>query len=435
MKYNEALAYLAGLNTFGIQLGLTRISRLLELMGNPERQFKSIHVTGTNGKGSTTAMLSAMLVASGIKTGMYTSPHLMDYTERLAIDGQPVAREDFAAAIEYTSRQVARLLELGGEQPTEFEVLTAAAFYWFARCRVEYAVIEVGLGGLLDSTNVIIPELCVITNVTIDHIDRCGATVAEIAHHKAGIIKEKIPVVTAAEGEARELIGRTAAGKAAPLYSWGEDFTASFVTIKGRLQTIDIQAGVWKKQDRFALPLLGAHQVRNAAVAVATAWLLSRQEERISDRTIRRGLLQVSWPGRFEFVGDKPVFVIDGAHNLAGVQALRDNLDSLFPGRPITFLLGILRDKDVAGMTRSLIRSCDRVVVVAPLSERAGEPAEVAALITAELVKTADSIEAGLQEVFSLAGESGIVCAAGSLYLIGAVRKRVLSGQIQNNQV
>ena len=230
MTYEQALSYLASVAKFGIQPGLHRIEKLLALMGNPERQYRTIHVTGTNGKGSTTAFIAAILNAAGIRTGMFTSPHLVDYTERIVISGNMISEHDFAAAIQYTSQYVEIMTADGYDHPTEFEILTAAAFYHFAVTQVEYAVIEVGMGGLLDSTNVIRPQAAVITNVAVEHTDRCGATVAEIAAHKAGIIKPDMPVITAAKGEALNIIYSQADNLHAPLFSIDRDF---FVQWKG----------------------------------------------------------------------------------------------------------------------------------------------------------------------------------------------------------
>ena len=197
MDYKESLSYLESLNVFGSKLGLSRIERLTELLGHPERRYRTVHVTGTNGKGSVSAMTAAILTESGFRTGLYTSPHLTSYTERFVIDGEQASEEDFAAAISAAKEAAEAMLAEGLEQPTEFEVLTAAAFYYFAEKDVDYAVIEVGLGGLLDSTNVIMPEVAVITNVAMEHADRCGGTLEGVAHHKAGIIKRGVPVVTA----------------------------------------------------------------------------------------------------------------------------------------------------------------------------------------------------------------------------------------------
>lgn len=422
MTYEETLAYLENLSKFGINLGMDRIERLLELMQQPQRRFKTIHVTGTNGKGSTTAMLAAMLSASGIKTGMYTSPHLTDYPERMKINGQEITREAFAQALAYTSTFVEQMLTEGFEQPTEFEVLTAAAFYYFAAAGVEYAVIEVGLGGLLDSTNVIIPENSVITNVTLEHTDRCGSTIADVARHKAGIIKDGVPVVTAAKGEALAFIKQTAAEKGAKVYVKDEHFTGEFKGLANGRQLVAIEAGKFGKIEA-ELNLIGCHQVENSAVAVTTALILGANDTRITPQAVKAALAAVLWPGRFEIVPGTPVLIIDGAHNPDGARVLRQNLDQVFPGKDITFALGILRDKDVSGIICELIRPTDTVVTVQPLSYRAATPEEIAREIEARHVEAAATIESGIDRAKELAGTEGIVCVAGSLYLIGEARQ------------
>lgn len=425
MNYEQTLAYLENLSKFGINLGLDRIERLLELMQQPQRRFKAIHVTGTNGKGSTTAMLTAMLTASGIKTGMYTSPHLTDYPERMVVNGKEITKEEFAQAITYTSKFVEQMLKEGFEQPTEFEVITAAAFYYFAAVGVEFAVIEVGLGGLLDSTNVIVPEVSVITNVTLEHTDRCGSTIADVARHKAGIIKDKVPVITAAKGEALDIIKRTAAAKGCKVYVKDEDFLSEFKGFKNSKQLVMIDAGILGNFD-LELNLIGCHQVENSAVAVATALVLAAKDSRITTRMIKEALAVVRWPGRFEVISGRPVIIIDGAHNPDGARVLRQNLDQVFPGKNITFALGILRDKDVSGIIRELIRPTDTVVTVQPLSYRAATPEEIAREIEARHVEAAASIDAGIDRAKELAGADGIVCVAGSLYLIGEARQIIL---------
>ncbi len=422
MTYDQALEYLASLNKFGMNFGLERIEKLLELMRHPERRFKAIHVTGTNGKGSTTAMLSGILTASGIKTARYTSPHLTDYTERMTVDDEPVAKGAFAEAIAHTSRFVAEMTAAGWEHPTEFEVLTAAAFHYFAAAGAEYAVIEAGLGGLLDSTNVITPELAVITNVTLEHTDRCGNTVAEIAGHKAGIIKQGIPVVTAAAGEALTVIEAAAAAKAASLSVFGRDFAGMSVGLTGRCQAVSVTTREYGDLGEFTLALLGRHQAENCTLAVMAAHVLAQREPRITPGAMRRALAGVVWPGRFEVVAESPTVILDGAHNPDGARVLRATLDEIYPGRKIVFLLGILADKDVAGITRALVRPADVVVVVRPDSERAAEPEAVARLLAASSVQTAASIAEGCVRARELAGPDGVVCVAGSLYLIGAAR-------------
>lgn len=429
MNYKEALEYLDSLNKFGIRLGLARIQRLLELMGNPERAYKTIHVTGTNGKGSTTAMLASILHHAGIRAGMYISPHLLDYTERITVAEAPITQAAFADAVHTTKKFVDQLLAEGGESPTQFEVLTAAAFYYFASVGVEYAVIEVGLGGLLDSTNVIIPEVSVITNVALEHADRCGGTLTAVAEHKAGIIKQAVPVVTAASGDVLPIIKAKAELEQAPLYIFGRDFKCRSEGMKEYQQLIVFQAREYGHFGPIYLNLLGQHQVENSAVAIMATLLLAQKDERITGNAIKKGLNQVLWPGRFEIVSGQPFTIIDGAHNPAGAKVLRDNLDLIFPNKPIVFLLGILEDKDIVGIIKNLIRPSDRVVVTSPDSARAARPDEVAHLIKAQQVEVHPTIEAGIIRASQIAEPDGILCIAGSLYLIGYARHIIYNRQ------
>jgi dihydrofolate synthase/folylpolyglutamate synthase len=429
MTYEEALEYLATLGKFGINLGLARIEKLLALMGHPERQYKTIHVTGTNGKGSTAAMLAAVLKAAGSRAALYTSPHLEDYTERFVVDGEPVDRAALAAAIAHTRGFVDAMTAEGWEHPTEFEVLTAAAFHLFAVAQVEYAVVEVGLGGLLDSTNVITPAVAVITNVALEHTDRCGSTVAEIAAHKAGIIKPGVPAVTAARGEALDVIRREAGAKGAPLHALGRDFYAEAAGSDGLRQQLAFVGRRHGDLGRFSLALLGRHQVENAAVAIMAALVLADGDQRLSPAVIGEGLAATRWPGRFEVLPGRPTVVIDGAHNPAGAAVLRATLDEVFPGRPVVFVLGILADKDVAGVRDALVRAGDGVVAVRPESDRAADPAAVLTGLDAARAEAAGTVAAGVDRAGELAGPDGLVCVAGSLYLVGPARRYAIGRQ------
>ena len=436
MNYQEALAYLDGLNVFGVRLGLSRIKRLLSLLGNPQDKYRTVHVTGTNGKGSVSAMLAGILQKATIHTGLYISPHLASYTERMQVDGQPISEEDFAEAISAVRAFIEQMLAEGEECPTQFEALTAAAFYYFAAHKVEYAVIEVGLGGLLDSTNVITPEVSVITNVAFEHAKLCGGTLAGIAHHKAGIIKDGVPVVTAAEGMPLAILREAAEQHAADIFVEGEDFLVRGGAFSPRGQSFSFSSPLLGVDGAtYELHLLGAHQVKNAGVAIMTAYLLHNIEPRITEPVVREALRLVTWPGRFEYLevpseggaGVQPV-LIDGAHNPAGMEVLRQSLDAYFPGQPRVLLLGILHDKDIDKMLRTLVRPEDLVVMTPPQSDRAEKArvlAEEAAQYARSVAYREDNVEA-LALALSLAQEGRLLVVAGSLYLIGGLRQLLL---------
>ena len=430
MTYQESIAYLEGLSRFGIRLGLERMQELVIRLGHPEKKYPTIHITGTNGKGSTTACLAAILQEAGFRTGMYTSPHLERYTERMRIDGLEVEEAVFAHAIEQTAAAAQEMERDGLEHPTQFEVLTAAAFVMFAAMKVDYAVIEVGLGGSLDSTNVIESRVAVITNVTLEHEDRCGSTIREIAEHKAGIIKKNSRVLTAAQGEALEVIRRRAADCGAVVQVLGEEWQA-------QMQSVSLTGIAWMLQQPngsswpLQARLVGEHQVYNASLAVMAA--LTVRKIAANQEAVARGLAKACWPGRFEVLRTQPPLVVDGAHNPAGSAVLRRTLDQVFPGREVLFLLGILKDKDIEGITGLLVREQDRVIAVRPLSERAAEAGDLASHFPPHQVEAVPDWEEGVNRLLELAEQEPrkVACVAGSLYLLGAVRP-ILLQKLQN---
>lgn len=430
MDYKESLQYLEGLNVFGSKLGLSRIERLVALLGHPESRYGTVHVTGTNGKGSVAAMTASILSKAHRRTGLYISPHLTSYTERMGIDGAPISEADFAAVISSAAEAAERMRAEGEEQPTEFEVLTAAAFLYFAEKKVDYAVIEVGLGGLLDSTNVITPEVSVITNVALEHADRCGGTLEGVAEHKAGIIKDGVPVVTAAAGAPLAVLQRTAEEKGADIFVLGEDFSAKAAGHDEEGQCMDFSSALLGiREARYSLSLAGSCQIANAALAVMAAELLRSSNPSIVQETIAAGLADTRWPGRFErFSAAGRTVLVDGAHNPAGAAALKDSLDTYYPDEGRVFLLGILGDKDYKTMLATLLHKGDIVVITQPESERAGDP-EVLGACARELAARVETVpDAGeaLARALELTDERRILCVAGSLYLIGEIRQMLL---------
>ena len=425
MNYTETLAYLDSLGKFGIHLGMERIEALLKELGNPEQKVRTIHVTGTNGKGSVTSMITNILLVSGLKVGKFTSPHLVRYNERIEVDGKEISDEDFALVVTAVRRAVESVMAKGTDQPTQFEVLTAAAFLHFALQKLDYAVIEVGLGGLWDSTNVITPVVSVITNVSLDHTDRCGKTVEEIAMQKAGIIKDGVPVVTAAEGEALGPIQAMSLFKQAPLYIYGKAFTGQEVSSSMDGQTFTLSAGDYHSNYEVKLP--GAHQILNTAVAVVAAKLASKQDNRINELALHQGVALTKWPGRLERISQKPDVILDGAHNPAGAAVLRAALDKYYCGKKICFIFGMMGDKDISQVITTLFRKEDTVYTVrADEGTRAAEPEALAEQIGPQAKAMHDLAEA-YKTALAEVGEDGLVCVCGSLYLVGTFKKMLLN--------
>lgn len=421
MRFEEALEQLRGLAAAGMNLGLERVRELLAVLGDPQAGLFAAQIGGTNGKGSVAAMITAIARAAGLKVGTFTSPHLSCYTERFLIDGRPVAEERMAGVI--TDHWVVLALAARRLRPTEFELHTVLALQLFREEEVALAVLEVGLGGRLDATNVIRPAVAVITNVTLDHQDYLGETVAEIAREKAGIVKPGVPLVTAAQGEALAVITAVCRESGAQLVRVGADVRWEPGDDSGERQTLDIygRRAVYRG---LMLPLAGRHQQVNAACAVAAAEVLGEHVPSLGSRAIRDGLAAVSWPGRFEVLEGRPTVVLDAAHNPAAAAALRDTLAARFPGREIVLVLGILGDKDRAGMAAALAPAARAVVVTRPPSERAGdwEWVAVEAGRYCTRVETVPDCRAAFDCARELAGAGGVVVITGSIYLVGALR-------------
>ena len=392
--YEQALAFIHGAAGHGKKVGLNNMRALLARLGNPERQFRSVHVAGTNGKVSVCAFVHAGLLLSGRKTGLYTSPFLQRYNERIRIDGMPV--EDGALA-RYTS-EVAREVEAlraGGVLPTEFEIGTAIAFLCFAREQVDMAVIEVGLGGRFDPTNVITPEICAIASIGLDHTKTLGDTPEKIAFEKAGIAKPGVPLVLSAQ-----VMG------------------GPCEVIAAHCRAVDAPLLFAEKEEHAQLGLNGAHQRFNAGVARMVLETLGVPEERILE-----ALRRTRWPARLEWLGENPPLLLDGAHNPQGAQALARYVKGL-ERRKTVLLCGILRDKDWRGIVKALAAVCDEAVTVSPDSHRALDGGELAEAFRAQGIsaQSAENVSAALEMAKARAGADGRVIAAGSLYLAGEVR-------------
>lgn len=423
--YNLALDYLYSFVDYSLKkaselaradFNLERMFALLEELGNPHRAYPVIHVAGTKGKGSTCALAAAALTAGGFRTGLYTSPHLQDFVERIQVDDRPVSHAGLVDLVEQVRPAVARIPHL-----TTFEITTALAFLYFAQQKVDAAVIEVGLGGRLDATNVVVPRVSVITSLSYDHMAVLGNTLTLIAGEKAGIIKPGVPVVSAPqEAEALAVIERTAQERGCPLTLVGRDvfFEAGEHSLDGQSFTLSEAGG---RRAAFRIPLLGRHQVVNAA----TAWAALRASGLALDEdAIRRGFAAVRWPARFQVVRREPPVVLDSAHNADSFEKLAQTLDDYFPDRPVTLIFGSSEDKDLAGMLHALGRRLRQVIAT-----RADHPRALAAEAILERARQMGvrceavvPVEAALARALDESGADGLVLSAGSMFVTAEVK-------------
>jgi dihydrofolate synthase/folylpolyglutamate synthase len=433
LRYNQALDYLYSFVDYSLkhiselakaEFNLDRMFALMEELGNPQKKYPIIHVAGTKGKGSVSALCASALQAAGYKTGLYTSPHLWDYVERIQINGVPVSHEQLVELVEEVKPAVAKIAKL-----TTFEITTALGMLAFAKNDVNAAVIEVGLGGRLDATNIVIPNVSVITSLSYDHMAVLGDTLAKIAGEKAGIIKEGIPVVSAPQpDEALEVLERVAKQKNCRLTLVGKDVRYERLTssLDGQwlLLTDDLRHSTLNLQ----LPLLGKHQIENAAIAYAA---LKTSGISVPDQAIQQGFAEVKWPARFEILRKEPPVVIDSAHNRDSALRLRETLDEYFPKKPVILIFCALEDKDIAGMLEELKPRLECVIAT-----RADHPRAPSAEWIAEQVKkagipveTATPVTTALERALELAGAEKVVLSAGSVAFAGEVsaawRKRV----------
>jgi dihydrofolate synthase/folylpolyglutamate synthase len=417
MTYPDSVRFLYSLGNEvkTAKYGLERIRALLGALGNPERLPRIVHVAGTNGKGSTCAMIESGLRASGLRTGLFTSPHLIEPTERVRIDGCPVSAADFSAAFDRVHACAEQLLDSGAIDfhPTYFETVTAMAFLLFREKRTETVVLEVGLGGRLDATNVVHPELCVITPVDFDHEALLGKSLEAIAGEKAGILKPGVPAVLAAQRpEAQAALDARAAELGVEVIRAPERWKAENECLTARGAEFLAQAEM-QEPLRIACPLTGRHQVENAIVAIAALERLG-----IAPAAIEQGIAGTRWPGRLDHVSVSPEIILDGAHNPAGARALAGYIRQFYSGRHIVMIYGAMRDKAIAEMTGVLFPLVSEVIATAPHQLRAVDPETISALAEHPSVQTAPDLAAALQ--IARAGPTDrVIFITGSLFLVG----------------
>lgn len=420
MNYDQALNYIHGTLKFGIKLGLDSIKTLLGLMGNPQDKLKCIHVAGTNGKGSTVTFISSILIEAGNKVGIFTSPSIERFTERIKINHQEIGEEDLARHTAFVKENVDLMISKYGIYPTEFEIVMAIAFQYFYEMGCDVVVLEVGLGGRFDATNVIKEALVsVITTISYDHMDRLGDTLEKIAYEKAGIIKDGADVVVYPQSsEAMKVIYDVCDDKGAKLH------TVDYSSVKIKDFSIDGQEFSYREWKDLYISLLGEHQVRNAVTALSVIELLREKGYDISEESIRKGLINAKWPGRLEVLSKNPVFLIDGAHNGEGALALSRVLKAYFSGKKILFIIGALKDKDVKSIIQPTLSVASGYITVTPDSPRAMPAKELADFISqyCKNVMDNDTIEEAIKTALKLVSTDGIICAYGSLYYIGKIR-------------
>jgi len=418
---NKSIAYIDSYTWLGSRLGLERMRELMDRMGNPQERIKFVHLAGTNGKGSTACFLASILQAAGYKTGLYTSPYIHTFHERMQIDGVSISD----AALDEAVDEVRRHADMMPDHPTTFELTTAAAFAWFTQEQCDIVVLETGMGGSLDATNVITsPEVSIITPIDLDHMEHLGPTVGEIAKSKAGIIKPGRPVVTAHQRpEAMAVLVETAA-------RLGCDLTeVALSALAPGPYSFNRQQFSFGALTDLSIRLLGRYQMENAALALTAAGVLEELGWSIPVSTRREGLGLARWPGRFELMAGSPAVIVDGGHNAQGAHALTENLIRYFPGKEIVFVIGILADKELDAILSPVLPLAERVYTITPDNPRALMAETLAEQIIAQGVpaQPVGNVAAALDLAKQSAGADGVVCYFGSLYSVAAARDALLS--------
>jgi dihydrofolate synthase / folylpolyglutamate synthase len=426
MDYQAALDYILKFSDYERQprsslvWDLRRIEKLLERLGNPQFAARTVHVAGTKGKGSTSAMIASILTRAGYRTGLYTSPHLFSFTERIQIDGRPISDEDFARLTTSLQPDVEAVNRDGGlGELTTFELLTALAFVYYREIKADFQVMEVGLGGRLDATNVVKPEVCVITNISFDHMDILGDTLAKIATEKAGIIKPGCVVVCSPQfPEALEIIRNTCLKQGVRLVCVGADVTWQAGGLDTERQSFRLK-GLSRDYD-LTIPLLGLHQIENAAAAVVAVEALSLKGARVPPSSISSGLAQVSWPGRLQVLGQKPWLIVDSAHNAYSIKRLGEALHRHFKFDRVILILGTSSNKDIAGIVAESAALTNHVILTQSHNPRALASSLLAAEFAERGVKPAiaSDIASALNMASDMAASRDLVCVTGSVFLV-----------------
>ena len=436
MNYEEAIEYIHSTYKFGSKLGLENIGRLTELLGNPQDSYKVIHVAGTNGKGSTCNLIKEVLVDAGYKTGLFISPYLEEFTERIQVNNKPIDKDSLSRITTLVKDKIDIMLSEGYNHPTEFEVVTAIGFEYFKEQNIDFLVLEVGLGGRFDSTNIVkSPLLSVITSISYDHTEYLGDTLEKIAYEKAGIIKENSNVVIFPQGEnIKNVIRKKAIENNTKVY---EVSSKNIEKIKSDI------TGQWFKYlkkdvfniDELKINLLGEHQLLNALTALQSLEVVKKEGYNISSENVKNGFSKCKFPGRFEVINKNPLIVLDGGHNTDGIKQLSRTLEEYFKDKKIIFFYGMLKDKDPKAFFDYILPLAKEVYTLTPASPRAVKAEDLAKSIESNYNIKATALQSYdlVLTVLKSADKSDIIAFAGSLYLVGGIRTLLRNNGFADN--
>ena len=425
ISYQECLDRIYHLGRFGIKLELSTIGNILRFLNDPQKTYHTVHVAGTNGKGSTATYIASILREAGFKTGIYTSPHLIKFNERICVDGKEISDDEVVEAYEAVNA-----VDIGKRKATFFEIATAMAFYHFAKADVEWAVIETGMGGRFDATNVMQPQVSVITNLSIEHTDYLGSTIKDLANEKGGIIKGNTPVITAvSQPSGIEVIKTLSQEKKAPLYRFKHDFSIRKTPKK---ETLNYR-GLHQNFTNLTQPLPGEHQRENLSLGLAACELIFDRFQGNDDRynldqeLVEKGLAEAKWPGRLEVIQEAPVVIVDGAHNLKAAQVLGKYLTQTQADKKLTLVIGILDDKPYAEMLQHLVPCAQRVIITKAKIDRSLETevlVEAVKKIKDCELQVIEDVKEAVSFAISSSSKEDAICIAGSLYVAGEAKEK-----------
>lgn len=433
MNYKEALKYIEETHKFGIRLGLDNMTKLLDLLGNPQDNLNIIHMSGTNGKGSTCSFITSILKEAGYKVGLYTSPFLETFTERIRINGENIPEEDVARIISLIKEKIEQMVKEGYSYPTEFEIVTTMAFYYYYEQNVDYVALEVGLGGRYDATNIIkSSQVSVIGSISLDHTNILGDNISKIAYEKGGIIKENgVAIVYNQSDEVKNVIKQICYDKNATYIETNfDDIDIKKSDIYSQVYDVTIFD---ESYENIEIKLIGEHQINNSILALTVIkYLEGNKGLKVDDESIRKGLINTKWPGRIEKISENPLFIIDGAHNEDGALSLAKAIDKNFKDRNLTLLIGMLEDKDIDSVLDILIPKFNKVITTTPDNPRAIDSSKLKDKILryTDNVVDKNDIEKALNYTLESSSDNDVIISAGSLYMIGSIRRLMTNNNI-----